>query len=1591
MESRPHKRPRIYSSSSGEDRPPKRPAYSEPTVRLQNGKQRDYADYTVAIVCALDFEMSAVRFMLDRQHRPLPEKEGDRNSYVLGELNGHNVVIACLPGTQGKSAAAHVAADLERTFPHVQDRLLVGIGGGVPSDRHDIRLGDVVLSMPDGQYNGVVQYDLGKDTEDGFSLKGSLLPPPRTLINAVALMKSDHYAKQNRIAEFITEMTEREPKLLNYYQRPSSDLDILFRSGFRDTLGRDTYTPSNQSETIQRNSRLPSGPHIHYGLVASGDRVLKSAHKRDSIRDRIGDILCFEMEACGLVTELPYMVIRGISDYADSHKNDQWQHYAAAVAAGCAKELLTYIHVHNTPVTVSLDSEEDVNASRHAVGGTIKFTEEQRHKLLESLEFDQFNARQKTIKLAHKRTCRWLLSRDEYKNWLDATKYKDHYGFLWIKGKPGTGKSTIMNFAHNEAKRKMKDKIVISFFFNARGADLEKSTMGMYRSLLLQLLQRFPKLQDVLLSCLETLGMKIGTTAEHLQFTINTLKYIFREAIHSLDRHSIVCFIDALDECSEEEVRDMISFFQEVDEYGENLDEDLHFQVCFSSRHYPHISIDRGLRLVLEGQEEHNQDIADYVIDKLKIGNSKAAQDIRDLLREKASGVFMWVVLVVDILNKEYDRGRIMGLRNRLQDIPSDLHELFRDILRRDSNDSDKDVLLLCIQWVLFARQPLTPEQFYFAMHSGVAPESLCEWDTVEITQDVIKRFILDSSKGLAETTRSKNPTVQFIHESVVDFLLKKNGFADIWNDIGTNFRGLSHERLKSCCINYINIDFSGYIQPNTEIPEASSKQAKSLRESVIGAFPLLKYALQNVFYHSDCAQVAGIPQGESLEEFCVPKWVLLDNVIGKHHIRRHAQNVSLLYLLAELNAPNLVEVHPLVMSYLEIEKERYGTPLFAALAMGNRAVVRAFLRAHAAQRPSSRHLSDLYDLYCQDDGTRSDFGRNFSFLKLKGILFHLVEFDHEIIFQFAMDIYPDMLGDNYYKDRSPLSWAVKHGCYNTIKLLIEAYEVNISTDNTPNRNGEIPLQYAEERGFGGLVELLLKNNFNANTVDPRDRTLVSYAAGYGHDALVKVLLENYEIDINLADRAGRIPLSYAAEKGYFAVVRLLIEKADVNIADIDGRTPLSYAAIYGNSDIVKLLLAKANPDLKDHQGRTPLSYAAENGYAYIVKLLLAKANPDLKDHQGRTPLSYAAIYDHSDIVELLLEKANADLEDTQGRTPLSYAAGIGYAYIVKLLLAKTNPDLKDHHGRTPLSYAAENGNAYIVKLLLEKANADLEDDLGQAPLSYAAGIGHAYIVKLLLEHVKVDSDNLKTTMSQAMAGGQFGVFMLLPRNSETAVKMLETPENASISYAARKRYDTMLKELFAEANTDDILQMSIDQRLLTIAAKLGDYSLLQLLLKERQVDVNGDNSGGRTALSAAVLHGHESIVKLLLERSEVNVNAEGSMGTSALPKAAPKGPENTVRLLLEKKEIDVNATDLDGRTALYSAVRNYNVPIVELLLATDGIDVNIPDNDGCTPFSFAAERGYKEIGRLLLLSTRVDPNIVQQYPDFTSTIRMHT
>lgn len=883
-------------------------------------------------------------------------------------------------------------------------------------------------------------------------------------------------------------------------------------------------------------------------------------------------------------------------------------------------------------------------------------TDEQRQTLLDSMKFDQIGARQMNIGRAHAKTCEWILSKSEYREWLDAGKVQEHHGFLWIKGKPGTGKSTIMKFALTHSQRSMKKRIFVSFFFNARGVDLEKSTVGMYRSLLVQLLERIPGLSSIF----DSLGFTTWNISGSHEWSVEKLKNLSEQAIEKLGQACVICFIDALDECDESQIRDMVTFFQHLGEVASS--KGTRFQVCFSSRHYPHITIKRGLSLVLEGQSGHAEDITSYIQSNLEIGRTKLAEQIRIELQEKASGVFMWVVLVVDILNKEFDDGRIHALRKRLRDIPDDLHELFRDLLTRDSHNRSE--LLLCIQWILFSKSPLKPEELYFAILSGVEPQSLSSWDPHEISVETINRFILNSSKGLAEATRTDHSTVQFIHESVKDFLLKENGLRLAWPELGSNVEGQSHERLKQCCLNYIDVE-SHHLDIDTS-QKASSKEAVAARELASISFPFFEYSVQNIWHHTNIAQGDGFNQNNFLQEFDIAHWIRLHNFLERHDIRRRTLDASLLYILSEKNAANLIEKHLSHESCFKVEAERYGMPILAARATGSHEAFETLLRLHVKRQPMNySSLHDAWHLHIQNGKKPVEYSRNFQFSTKAKTLHYVAVNGDKLLLTFLLEDkgYASELESKDSNGDTPLLLAARKGHDAACKILLEL-GANI---HATNYSGKTPLLYAASFGHMLVCRVLLETGALLQWKDTSPLTSLHEAARNGYDAICKLLLDA-GISIETRDDSYHTPLLSAALSGKEAVVKLLLDEgADTQVMDRNGRTPLSLASYYGNKTVVKLLLdAEANIEAKDNIGYTPLTLATSQGYNNVVKCLLdAGADIESRDNEGLTPLSHA-VHGHWDygIVGLLLERgANPTARDNGGRTPLSYTVGTPYEW----------------------------------------------------------------------------------------------------------------------------------------------------------------------------------------------------------------------------------------------------------------------------------------------------------------------------------------
>ncbi|KAK1775438.1 hypothetical protein QBC45DRAFT_396124 [Copromyces sp. CBS 386.78] len=369
-------------------------------------------------------------------------------------------------------------------------------------------------------------------------------------------------------------------------------------------------------------------------------------------------------------------------------------------------------HPASLPVTASVTDSGDGSQAELDL----------RRKLVQSLKFDRLGARSMNIEATYGDTCQWFLSKQEYLEWQKPGRHSPSSWFLWIKGKPGTGKSTLIKYLHSTRQPEGSTSIVLSFFFNARGSQLEHTTVGCYRGLLFALLDG----REELWPSLDHLG---STGSDYLlkgNWTVAPLTQTLTRAIQLAHGQAIEIWIDALDECGEDEVRKMVSFFEDLADLADTRDIDL--KICFSSRHYPSVTSRKGVDVVLELQPNHEEDIARYIEAKLHIGTAQTEEIKTELLR-KCSGIFLWVVLVVGMLNREYARGHVLALRKRLDEIPSDLHAVFEKVLANDEGDSEEVVLFF--QLLLGARKPLEPAELFVAIQRAKEPQAPLQlWNT---------------------------------------------------------------------------------------------------------------------------------------------------------------------------------------------------------------------------------------------------------------------------------------------------------------------------------------------------------------------------------------------------------------------------------------------------------------------------------------------------------------------------------------------------------------------------------------------------------------------------------------------------------------------------------------------------------------------------------------------------------------------------------------------------------------------------------------------------------------------------------------------
>ncbi|KAJ9660151.1 hypothetical protein H2201_007058 [Coniosporium apollinis] len=700
----------------------------------------------------------------------------------------------------------------------------------------------------------------------------------------------------------------------------------------------------------------------------------------------------------------------------------------------------------------------------------------------------QMNMRESDITDKAAETCAWLLNHEKYTAWLNQ-----HQGLLWIKGKPGAGKSTLMKYALRETKeRASRTKLVVaSFFFHGRGAPLQKTPFGLFRSLLHQVLDQIPELLSKFYSIFKKKCETQGEPGKDWEWHVTELRKFLEDTILDASKAcSIRLYIDALDECGEKDARDLIAFFESLTSKLAPIEA---LGICFSCRHYPILALERGLTICME--DENHLDIVTYVEGRLHRGFSDLGKaiDLTEKIVEKASGVFQWVVLVVSIVLQLHLRGTPMkAILKKLEEIPPELENLYRDLLG-GIEDEDRTQTLLLMQWICFAREPLSMDELRFAM----AVDADCPYKSLSELQnspnyvetgEEMERRVKNLSGGLAEIKSSYRGRriAQLIHQSVKDYLIQ-SGLQNLDSPSKHSIEGGAHFRLSRSCIRYITMEevLSYHSGGELDLEGSEDEQDREVRY-LESKFPFLRYATTEWVLHAASVEAEGITQEDLLALFQWPSHNVLESWTRHYQMmNRYSDDcpgggTTLLHVASQHGLFSVVAAVVDSESNTEVDsKDEDGrTPLSWAALYGQEAVVKL-----------------------------------------------LVERD---------DVYAESQDE---EGLTPLLWAVIRGHKAVVKLLVERGDVNA---DSKDEWGQTPLSWAACSGREAVVKLLVeRDDVNADSKNKYGQTPLSLAARSGQAAVVRLLLER-GASVDLKDKDGRTPLSLAVEKGHQKVVELL-------------------------------------------------------------------------------------------------------------------------------------------------------------------------------------------------------------------------------------------------------------------------------------------------------------------------------------------------------------------------------------------------------------------------------------------------------------------
>ncbi|KXH46440.1 pfs domain-containing protein [Colletotrichum nymphaeae SA-01] len=1031
-------------------------------------------------------------------------------------------------------------------------------------------------------------------------------------------------------------------------------------------------------DELKRDDRPDTDPEIHYGIIASGNSVVKDGVSRDQILQQLGTgCLCFEMEAAGLMNDFPCLVIRGICDYADSHKNDRWQNYAAIVAAAYAKELLSVMEAMNVEQTKTVG---DIMGKVSQIEATARETYEKVEQLNAGDRSGKLHSwlsapdpsidHNKASNLHHDGTGQWFLNTKEYLDW------KTNPGSsLWLYGGPGCGKTILSS----TIVRDLQDSTSICLYFYFTFTNTEKQSLdGAIRSLM------------------EQLHCQSKAAQEHLDLVFES-----RGASSAQPDNDSLC-----------------SWFNAMLE-GRNF-------IFWSSRQEEDIRrvlkdiIPKDMQIPLRNKSV-NKDIRAFIRSTLRTwgdlpewrNNQSSREKVEQYLSENANGMFRWVSCQLfelrHCLNDE-------ELQISLNSLPTTLDETYARILDRIPVVHQKKAWRI-LQFLLYSEDPLRLEDAVDIL--AVSPEAKRDNSRFNPAsrpdKDDISIYCPSLVVSLTRTVgfnRKTVQTIQLAHFSVKEYLLSDR--------VETKFPRAFEERIAKSimarvCLAYLlsmdcsllptEFESSYPLAPYAAqywaryAARADSDTISHLVREFLGRQDCYGVCFQLCEFDLDHIDEVRYERPYRQEKKWNPDLCLEDYLYG-----RECQRIT------EADRPPDTSMSVGMQTYCErLFQEENGGPIllfYFCVYEGLIFAVEEILKANP-------------------ELINAKSGNGATALQVAAMNGHT-----EVVVMLLSR------GANLHakggQNGTALQAASLSGHEDVVEILL-----NEGAD--PNmRGGKLatPLQAAALRGHRDIIAALLQRGADCNAQGGEFGTALQAASYRGHDAVVNILVDK-GADLNTQGGKFGTALVAASNHDHKTIVQLLIKKgADVNAqASAPWKTALGAAALNSHEEIVGILLDEGavaslssnGVDILAHYWQTVIEVLRSTGVEVgeraleasktsttvslqISLMLLSKMSHADTVAYFSNVLVPVSREGHFEIAHALIERgANTNATNADGMSALSLAAAKGHEKIVKLLLhhealVSIEFDYKCH----PLYTASCGNQSKIIKLMpLDDIGAD--------------------------------------------------------------------------------------------------------------------------------------------------------------------------------------------------------------------------------------------------------------------------------------------